>query len=69
MSLVYSLSWLGLMVVADWLQGSYQYALYKDMGYSLESIAMFFVVGFSSSALLGTFVGSLADEWYRWALI
>ena len=48
--------------MADWLQGSYQYALYKHMGYSLRDIAFFYVVGFTSSALLGTWIGSLADR-------
>ena len=34
------------------------------MGYSLSDIAMFFVVGFGSSALVGTRVASLADDQY-----
>jgi hypothetical protein len=56
------LSVLGLVQLGDWLQGSYQYALYKSFGYTLNDIALFFVVGFSSSAVFGTVVGSMADK-------
>lgn len=45
------------------LQGSFQYALYKDYGYSLREIALFYVVGFGSSGLIGTRIASLADDW------
>mmetsp|Transcript_16100 Transcript_16100/g.21078 ORF Transcript_16100/g.21078 Transcript_16100/m.21078 type:complete len:526 (-) Transcript_16100:670-2247(-) len=45
----------------DWLQGPYMYALYDAYGYSHEEIAALFVAGFGSSAVFGTFVGSLAD--------
>lgn len=55
----------GLMVTGDWLQGPYIYALYSDYGYSQETIAQLFVVGFASSMILGTFIGSLADKWGR----
>ena len=55
--LVYS-----LVFVSDWLQGPYIYALYKSYGYELDSIALLFVAGFLSSAIFGTFVGSLADR-------
>ncbi|KAI8895355.1 hypothetical protein BC833DRAFT_623099 [Globomyces pollinis-pini] len=49
------------MLVGDWLQGSYLYALYKSYGYSLDYIALFFVIGFSSSAVFGTIAGSMTD--------
>jgi MFS transporter, MFS domain-containing protein family, molybdate-anion transporter len=38
------------------------YALYESYGFSRRDIAAFFVVGFASSALFGTFIGSLADS-------
>ncbi|KAI8927405.1 hypothetical protein BC831DRAFT_398784 [Entophlyctis helioformis] len=54
-----------LVFMADWLQGPYIYALYKSYGYELDSIALLFVAGFLSSAVFGTFVGSLADRFGR----
>jgi len=50
------------MMMADWLQGPYVYALYSAYGYSKEEIGMLFIVGFGSSMILGTFAGSLADR-------
>jgi hypothetical protein len=38
------------------------YALYKSYGYDLKSIGVLFVVGFLSSAILGTLISSLADN-------
>jgi MFS transporter, MFS domain-containing protein family, molybdate-anion transporter len=55
------LSVLSIVLLSDWLQGSYQYSLYKSYGYSLTEIAHFFILGFSSSALIGTFIGSICD--------
>jgi MFS family permease len=52
-------------VAADWLQGPYVYALYDSFGYSSSDINKLFVIGFGSSAIFGTFVGSLADAWGR----
>ncbi|RKO87670.1 hypothetical protein BDK51DRAFT_17045 [Blyttiomyces helicus] len=51
-----------LTSVADWLQGSYIYPLYKAYGYDLHQIAILFVVGFLSSAIFGTVIGSVADK-------
>ena len=48
--------------VADWLQGPYVYALYQSYGFEPNEIAQLFVAGFLSSAIFGTFVGSLADK-------
>lgn len=59
------LSVVSLVYLGDWLQGSYQYPLFKQAGYSLDYIALFFVVGFSSSAVFGTIVGSFADRFGR----
>jgi MFS transporter, MFS domain-containing protein family, molybdate-anion transporter len=59
------LSVLSLVYMGDWLQGSYLYPLYKSYGYSLEQIALLFVIGFGASALFGTIVGSWADKWGR----
>ena len=59
------LSVLVLVEFADWLQGSYHYAWYKSVGFNLNSIGLLYVVGFSSSAVFGTIVGSLADKFGR----
>ncbi|KAI8810333.1 hypothetical protein BJ742DRAFT_801453 [Cladochytrium replicatum] len=37
-------------------------ALYRNYNFSLDQIAVLFVVGFLSSAIFGTFVGSIADK-------
>eukprot|EP00928_Gymnodinium_smaydae_P042322 TRINITY_DN28513_c0_g1_i1.p1 TRINITY_DN28513_c0_g1~~TRINITY_DN28513_c0_g1_i1.p1 ORF type:complete len:544 (+),score=107.31 TRINITY_DN28513_c0_g1_i1:223-1632(+) len=47
---------------ADWLQGPYVYALYESYGISPGDNAVLFVVGFGSSMIFGTIVGSLADR-------
>lgn len=54
-----------LAVAADWLQGPYVYALYTDYGYGKAAIGQLFIAGFGSSALFGTFVGSVADKYGR----
>ncbi|KAI8995120.1 hypothetical protein BC832DRAFT_562197 [Gaertneriomyces semiglobifer] len=50
------------IVVADWLQGPSTYPLYREYGYELNHIAILFVVGFLSSAVFGTMIGSVADR-------
>jgi len=59
------------MVAADWLQGPYVYDLYASYGFSQHEIAVLFVAGFGSSFFLGTYIGSLADQFGRkkWALL
>ncbi|KAI9818838.1 MAG: hypothetical protein M1827_007659 [Pycnora praestabilis] len=55
-----------LVMGADWLQGPYVYALYKDeMGFSERTVAALFTTGFLSGAISGYFVGSLADRYGR----
>jgi MFS family permease len=54
-----------LAVTADWLQGPMVYALYDAYGFSKGDIAVLFIAGFGSSLLLGTFAGSLADQFGR----
>jgi len=49
-------------MMADWLQGPYVYALYEAYGFSRSENAMLFVCGFGSSAIVGTFVGAMADR-------
>ena len=51
-----------VLVVADWLQGSYVYALYKSYNFDLGQIGQLFIVGFLSSAVLGTVISSFADK-------
>ncbi|CAE8634538.1 unnamed protein product [Polarella glacialis] len=53
----YLIVW-SLAVAADWLQGPYVYALYASYGYGPAEIAKLFVMGFGSSAIAGTFIGS-----------
>ncbi|GLC35439.1 hypothetical protein PLESTB_000207000 [Pleodorina starrii] len=50
-----------LMMAGDWLQGPYIYALYEHYGYTVGDIGHFFIMGFGSSLVFGTVVGSLAD--------
>eukprot|EP00172_Hildenbrandia_rubra_P003114 Plantae.Rhodophyta-Hildenbrandia_rubra.ctg4607.p1 GENE.Plantae.Rhodophyta-Hildenbrandia_rubra.ctg4607~~Plantae.Rhodophyta-Hildenbrandia_rubra.ctg4607.p1 ORF type:complete len:455 (+),score=54.96 Plantae.Rhodophyta-Hildenbrandia_rubra.ctg4607:277-1641(+) len=54
-----------LAVASDWLQGPYVYALYSEYGYSKAAIGQLFIAGFGSSAVFGTFVGSIADKYGR----
>lgn len=51
-----------LIILADWLQGTNMYALYK--GYDVD-IASLFLTGFLSSAVFGTFLGIYVDTWGR----
>lgn len=51
-----------LAMFSDWLQGPYVYELYVSYGFNQEQIAELFVCGFGSSAVVGTFVGGLADK-------
>jgi len=53
------------MMGADWLQGPYVYALYKYYGFGIGDIGILFLVGFGSSLLFGTIVGSMADKYGR----
>jgi MFS transporter, MFS domain-containing protein family, molybdate-anion transporter len=54
-----------LAVMADWLQGPYVYALYTEYGFDKAAIGQLFIAGFGSSAVFGTFVGSIADKYGR----
>jgi MFS transporter, MFS domain-containing protein family, molybdate-anion transporter len=54
-----------IMLMADWLQGPYVYALYQQYGFSKGDIGILFIVGFGSSLLFGTVVGSFADRFGR----
>ena len=42
-----------LATFGDWIQGGYLYALYAGYGYSIDEIALLFVVGYGSAATLG----------------
>lgn len=52
-------------MLADWLQGPFVYALYQGYGIDREHNGYLFVLGFGSSAIFGTFVGSAADKFGR----
>ncbi|KAJ3060859.1 hypothetical protein HK102_009334, partial [Quaeritorhiza haematococci] len=54
-----------LVALGDWLQGPYQYALYRTYGLSMKKIGYLSVTGFLSGAIFGTYVGALADRWGR----
>lgn len=54
-----------LMMMADWLQGPYVYALYNHYGFTKGQIGQLFIVGFGSSLVFGTFVGGFADRYGR----
>jgi len=54
-----------IVFFADWLQGPYIYALYESYGFPPSDIALLFITGFGSSALFGTFFGSLPDKYGR----
>lgn len=45
-----------VMSAADWMQGSYVYAVYDEFGYSMSDIAILYVADFASALLIGTFV-------------
>lgn len=51
-----------LAMFSDWLQGPYIYELYVSYGFREQQIAEFFVCGFASSMIFGTFIGGLADS-------
>ncbi|GFH18481.1 uncharacterized protein HaLaN_15297, partial [Haematococcus lacustris] len=51
-----------LMMLGDWLQGPYVYALYEYYGFTVKDIGRLFVAGFGSSMVFGTVVGALADR-------
>lgn len=52
-------------MLADWLQGPFVYALYQGYGIDREHNGYLFVAGFGASAVFGTIVGSLADQYGR----
>lgn len=53
------------MMMADWLQGPYVYALYKSYNYDIDQIGVLFIAGFLSSAIFGTVISSMADRYGR----
>eukprot|EP01080_Neovahlkampfia_damariscottae_P005864 gene5864-9692_t len=50
------------MSFGDWLQGPYVYALYASYGYTIGDIGILFILGFGSSLVFGTFIGSISDK-------
>ena len=51
-----------IIMLADWLQGTNMYTLYKS--YDVD-IGTLFLTGFLSSAVFGTFLGIYVDRWGR----
>ncbi|KAI1315596.1 hypothetical protein EDD11_000606 [Mortierella claussenii] len=49
------------VMMSDWLQGPYLYALYQSYGFQMYDIAVLFIVGFVSSAVFGTVIANTAD--------
>lgn len=54
-----------LALFGDWLQGPYVYKLYSHYGFAESQIAALYIVGFGTSMLLGTSIGTLADQFGR----
>jgi len=54
-----------LAMGADWVHGPYIYKLYLDYGFSQHQIAVLFIAGFGSAAVMGLFVGALTDKFGR----
>eukprot|EP00742_Colponemidia_sp_Colp-10_P000612 GILJ01000670.1.p1 GENE.GILJ01000670.1~~GILJ01000670.1.p1 ORF type:complete len:467 (-),score=77.70 GILJ01000670.1:169-1533(-) len=54
-----------VMMMADWMQGPYVYALYREYNFSPGTIGLLFIAGFGSSMVFGTIVGSAADKYGR----
>jgi MFS family permease len=50
------------IMLADWLQGTNMYTLYKSYGVDVGTL---FLTGFLSSAIFGTFLGIYVDKWGR----
>jgi hypothetical protein len=44
-----------IMMMADWMQGPYVYALYDKYGFSKGEIGQLFIAGFGSSMCVGPF--------------
>ncbi|KAF8960496.1 Molybdate-anion transporter [Entomortierella lignicola] len=53
------------VMMSDWLQGPYLYALYQSYEFVMYDIAVLFIVGFVSSAVFGTVIANTADVWGR----
>jgi MFS family permease len=54
-----------IMMMADWMQGPYVYALYDFYGFSKGEIGQLFIAGFGASMIFGTVVGGFADKYGR----
>jgi MFS family permease len=57
--------WLSVYLVvmlADWLQGTHMYTLYSTYG---QTPGTLFAIGFTSSAVFGTFLGLYVDKYGR----
>ncbi|GBF98595.1 molybdate-anion transporter-like [Raphidocelis subcapitata] len=54
-----------LAMAGDWLQGPYVYHLYEYYGFSVRDIGRLFIMGFASSAVVGTVAGAMADKYGR----
>ncbi|KAF9319148.1 hypothetical protein BGZ91_005003, partial [Linnemannia elongata] len=49
------------VMMSDWLQGPYLYALYQSYNFSMYDIAVLFITGFVSGAVFGTVIANTAD--------
>lgn len=48
-------------IFGDWLIGGHLYALYASYGYSMKQIGILYIVGYASSATLGTVASAMLD--------
>lgn len=51
-----------VMSASDWMQGPYVFALYRSYQFTIGEIGLLFIVGFGSSMVFGTIVGSISDK-------
>eukprot|EP00241_Pyramimonas_parkeae_P016194 CAMPEP_0114276252 /NCGR_PEP_ID=MMETSP0059-20121206/138_1 /TAXON_ID=36894 /ORGANISM="Pyramimonas parkeae, Strain CCMP726" /LENGTH=517 /DNA_ID=CAMNT_0001396239 /DNA_START=93 /DNA_END=1645 /DNA_ORIENTATION=- len=50
-------------VFGDWIQGAYLYALYRAYQLDMADIGYLFMIGYSTSAVLGTYVAAMGDRY------
>ena len=58
----YFLLTMGVVQLADWLQGTHFHALYGAHGLTDQQTSQLFLIGFLSSAICGTYIGAMVDS-------
>ena len=52
----------GIILLADWLQGTHFHSLYAEHGLTDGQTSSLFLTGFLSSAIFGTYIGVMVDS-------